>query len=339
MTQISTIAVLLAFVLPACAAPTTSRPSATSPVATGMTVPPEASPTAIGSATALPTATAARPATPTALPTTPEPAVQSDNLFAIILGTVTAPEGWAVRPCEGDASLLCVWEGEEAVGTAELMLYPIETLPDFQEMLSSAGVEPGPLEEPAPEFLAALQEFVADYHTSFETDRQAEYGDRVRYSRLETQEVMVGEMPGLRYGFAGLEPDGGAYERWVTTVAFDGELLYILVAFYRPGEPSSFRSDADLQEFLPQLTPIVARLQLPIPVLQTEVNLVRTLRDLEIFRAYGVPGNPVGQVVAGQPVLVTGVSLNRRYWRVDCPAGTSGHCWISAGPDATEPTP
>jgi len=36
---------------------------------------------------------------------------------------------------------------------------------------------------------------------------------------------------------------------------------------------------------------------------------------------------------------VTGVSLNSRYWRVDCTAGASGNCWISADPDATEPTP
>jgi hypothetical protein len=304
---------------------------------TGCTVPPRALPAQTTTAATPPQSAVITPAAMPAADSTTE------NLFTLILGPTVVPKGWAVQPCAGAGAFLCVQAGGELVGNSELALYPIETLPEFQDLLAEAGLEPGPLDwqDPAQQakLRVALQGFVTSYHTSIEADRQAEYGDQIRYMRLETQATMLGDLPGLRFGFVGLTQSDEVYERWVTFVAFDGDLLYLQVAFYRPDTVSTFRSDEELQIFLPYLAMIVAELQLPLPVLATEVQAVQAQRVLEIFRAYGVPTNPVGQVAAGETIAVTGISPDGRYWQVPCPNGVLGNCWIAAGPNDTVPAP
>lgn len=78
-------------------------------------------------------------------------------------------------------------------------------------------------------------------------------------------------------------------------------------------------------------------MRLPLPVLETDVNAIRALRALDVFRAYGDPGNPVGQIAAGQTVTVTGISVHGQNWRVPCPDGSTYHCWITADDAAAEP--
>ena len=45
----------------------------------------------------------------------------------------------------------------------------------------------------------------------------------------------------------------------------------------------------------------------------------------------------IGQVAAGQLVKVTGVSPDRRWWRVMCANETPGNCWMSGDPSLTKP--
>jgi hypothetical protein len=120
-------------------------------------------------------------------------------------------------------------------------------------------------------------------------------------------------------------------------IAFDGQLLYILAALYSPEAFGAFPADEDLQLFLPHLTTTLAAMRMPLPVLETEVRAVRALRALDVFRAYGEPGNPVGKTAAGETVSVTGMSVHAQNWRGPCPHGSASNCWITADAAAAEP--
>lgn len=315
---------------------------------------PTAAPTSAAEPTGQPTAgpTAEPTMPPTEPPATSEPEnlpppdpsmLGQRNLFALLVGDTFAPEGWSVEPCEGDAPMLCVRnEAGGVVGGTALSIYEIETLPDFQRMLDEAGVESRPVNvSDAAEraaLIEALNAFVEGYHAIIGADREAEYGDRVSYEELPTEEVSFGALPALRYGFAGVAEDGSVFERWVSIVAFDGDLMYILVAFFRPDEtPGQFFTDEDLTAFLPHLDTLAAGMRVPLPVMAADVSSAQTLRDAEVFRSYTMQGNPAGILPQGETVAVTGVSPNQLFWRIDCPAGISGACWIPA--EAAEPVP
>jgi len=214
-------------------------------------------------------------------------------------------------------------------------------MPEFQAMLAEAGVAPGPLDPQnatqTSQVLVALAGFVEAYHQSIEADRAGRYGDQIDYVRDANVGVSMGALPGLRYGFAGVRTDGTVYERWVSYVAFDGQLLYILAAPFSPEAYGAFTTNEDLQAFLPHLTAILVRMQLPLPVRETEVRAVRALRALDVFRAYGESGNPVGQIAAGETVTVTGASVHGQNWRIPCPDGSPYNCWITADTAAAEP--
>jgi uncharacterized protein YgiM (DUF1202 family) len=49
--------------------------------------------------------------------------------------------------------------------------------------------------------------------------------------------------------------------------------------------------------------------------------------------SYGI----VGKVFAGQMAQVTGATADRGWWRVICPDGTAGSCWVVADPVLTQP--
>jgi hypothetical protein len=337
--------VAIFFVLAACGSP----PASPTPVGTSATrtttapaVTPSPSPTAALPETAAPTATTAVIPTieATALPTEVPPELAS-NLFAWLMGATSAPEGWTVLPCQGYPFALCVSKDNALVSILPMTLYPIETMPEFQGMLAEAGVAPGPLnlhdDRQMSQVQVALADFVEAYHQSIEADRAGRYGDQIDYVRQANESTFLGSLPGLRYGFAGIRADGTVYERWVSYLAFDGQLLYILAAPYSPEAFGAFPTDEDLQAFLPHLTAILTAMQLPLPVLETEVEAVRALRPLDVFRAYGESGNPVGQIAAGETVTVTGVSVHGQNWRIPCPDGTPYNCWITADATAAEP--
>ncbi|MDQ3705394.1 MAG: hypothetical protein M3437_09275 [Chloroflexota bacterium] len=267
--------------------------------------------------------------------------VVGSNLFKFILGEADAPEGLTVAPCDWDAPMLCVLEGSEVVGQVELFMSHLETLPDFQRTLESEGLTPGSIDyrngEQTAGIVAALRTFVEDYHKSFEEDRRLTYGDTATYTRLETQDASIADIPGLRYGFVVNDKANKVLERWISFTAFDGSILYILTPHYDPRTHTSFRSDEEVQSFEPYMRDIAANLKLPLPVLETDVKQVVTLASVPMFRYYGNGSNPVAEVPAGQTLDVTGRSPDDRAWRVTCPGELTGECWVSAHPKLTQP--
>jgi hypothetical protein len=224
-------------------------------------------PAPASSATApAPTATIPEPA---ASPTAPEPAPTSGNPFISLLGPVAAPPGWTVKPCEGQGPYLCVSAGDEFASSVELLQYPLDQHQAAQEWMAEAGLESGLLLDPddpvqsgrAREVLHSLQ---AHHMGVVEDDRAVTYPEGRAFVLLEPEEARVGRLPGLFYGFAGVEKDGQTYERWLTYAALDGQYFYFLTAFYDPGDtPGSLPSDEALLTFAPYLRDIVAGLRLP----------------------------------------------------------------------------
>jgi hypothetical protein len=281
----------------------------------------------------------------TTTPSDADPGVGTDvvgsNVFKFILGAAGAPEGLTVKPCEWDAPVLCVLSGDELAGQVELFMSHLETLPEFQQIIEGAGLTPGSIDyrdaQQAPRLASALRAFAEDYHSTFAEDRRLTYGDKATYTRLETQEAQVADIPGLRYGFVVHDNSGKVLERWISFAAFDGNILYILTPHYDPRSHMSFGSDEELQRFEPFMRAITSGLELPLPVLETPVKQVVTLARVPLFRFYGNGSNPVAEVPAGQTLLVIGRSPDDRAWQVECPADVTGECWVSAHAKLTRP--
>jgi hypothetical protein len=92
-----------------------------------------------------PAATAPAATLPAPTATAPEPAPPPGNPWISLLGTVIAPPGWTVEPCEGPAPFLCVSPGDAFPGSVELFQYPLDQHQDAQQWLLEAGLEPGQL--------------------------------------------------------------------------------------------------------------------------------------------------------------------------------------------------
>ncbi len=74
------------------------------------------------------------------------------------------------------------------------------------------------------------------------------------------------------------------------------------------------------------------------PTKATDVQYVRAKQDINIRKGPGVQYDIVGGVYAGQTAKVTGVTnADATWWRVICPDGNVGDCWVSADPALTEP--
>ena len=340
------MSVLLAIGLAACAGetptPTVTLPTATVTAQVTATPQPEITgePTETPATATTPTESATAISGMTPVPPSPDPA--SQNIFGSVLGPVSAPEGWRVEPCAGDGPFLCVFTGDEHLGNVELSFFPVVTLPEFQGMLSSAGVVSATFDyhdgEQRAKATAALRAFVENYHSIFEADRKTLYGDTARYNRLETREVAIGELPGVGYGFTIVKQDESIAERWLLYSAFDGDILYTIVAHYMPDSFGTFPSDKELVMFEPHFAKIATGLRLPVQVVETEVTSVKALAATEIFPAPIIGGaNPVGTVQAGQTLQVTGKTANGQWWRVPCPAGEARYCWVTADPKVTQP--
>ncbi len=348
MKRYTIILAALAAILPAAGCgspapiPTLPAPAATAAIA----------PTAT---TAAPTATTAEPTATTGAEPTPTPSdagqpgepgvdtsVATQNIFETIFTSADAPAGWGVRPCEGTGPLLCVLDGSEQVGTIELFASHIETMPEFAGMLSGAGLEPGSIDYRDPAQAARIRKafdaFIESNLKTFEEDRGIRYGGKATFTRLPVQDIRIGDMPGVRYGFTVTDDTGQVVEKWPSHAAFDGRILYILVPHYDAGSFFSFTSLEGLETFEPFVPALLDGLTLPFPVEQTEVKSVTTLARVPLFRFYGVGSNPVAEVPAGQKLTVTGRAPGEGPWRLECPDGGADECWVSANPQLTQPT-
>lgn len=220
-----------------------------------------ANPNSQGTTTSLPTQSTQS--------TIANPQHAKENTWKTLLGSTTAPNGWSVVPCEGEASMLCVREGNKSVGGVELGIYPLETLPDFQKILVAVGIPSGETNYQSPhrqaQLLTALKAWAADYYVTFANDRRIGYGTQVRFSPKEPETVPFGSLQGLRYGFAGLEQNGGVREEHVGYVAFDGKALYIIsTSFDPPSITGTFDTLKNFRRFEPYLSELVAEINFPL---------------------------------------------------------------------------
>jgi uncharacterized protein YgiM (DUF1202 family) len=92
-----------------------------------------------------------------------------------------------------------------------------------------------------------------------------------------------------------------------------------------------------LEETVPTPTPDPAG----VTVLPSDVPYVMALVNVNIRSGPGTNYGIVGKVFAGQMAQVTGVTPDAigdvRWWRVICPDGTAGSCWVVADPALTQP--
>lgn len=74
-----------------------------------------------------------------------------------------------------------------------------------------------------------------------------------------------------------------------------------------------------------------------VTVAETSVQYVMAQTNINIRSGPGTNYDVVGGVAAGQTAKVTGVSSDNGWWRVVCPDGSTGSCWVTARTQYTQP--
>ena len=69
----------------------------------------------------------------------------------------------------------------------------------------------------------------------------------------------------------------------------------------------------------------------------TDVQFVMAQQDVPIYGGSAQQYSIIGNIAAGQTAKVTGVTSDGTWWRVICPDGSEGDCWVSADPSLTQP--
>ncbi len=162
-------------------------------------------------------------------------------------------------PCENPA-LLCIEAGGKFVGTVEYLSYPLAEA----QLQAEDSTRASQVENPDPETptVETLKGWVSNHYKTIQTDR-GQADPTLIFLPRASEEVSVGGLPGLRYGFTIRHSDDILAERTVGYVATDGTTLYVFVTGLTNGDPAgSFLSDAALQQFEPHLDKIMAELSL-----------------------------------------------------------------------------
>jgi uncharacterized protein YraI len=74
------------------------------------------------------------------------------------------------------------------------------------------------------------------------------------------------------------------------------------------------------------------------PVVQpTSQQFIMALQTVRIRTGPGTQYAVIGSLFEGMTAQVTGISSDDRWWRVICPDGTQGSCWVSADQSLTRP--
>lgn len=73
-------------------------------------------------------------------------------------------------------------------------------------------------------------------------------------------------------------------------------------------------------------------------VYTTDVQYIMAQENVLIRNGPGTDFGVVGRVFSGQTVRITGTNASGSWWRVACPDGSVGGCWVSADSSLTRPT-
>lgn len=76
----------------------------------------------------------------------------------------------------------------------------------------------------------------------------------------------------------------------------------------------------------------------PETISTTDTQAILALTNVNIRSGPGTDYDIVGSVAAGQTALVTGVTPDNSWWRVICPDGSVGDCYVVNDPSLTQPT-
>lgn len=191
------------------------------------------------------------------------------NIWTRLLGNISAPPGWNVAPCEGNAPLLCIASLGKNLGSVQMQVYPREKLPQFENMLVTAGIPMGvkvDYQNPNNQIkiVSALNAWITDSYVKLFKDRQTSYANNITFTTFPPQQVNIGRLQGLRYGFAGINKVGGIQEQHLAYVAFDGNALYVINTALDPKAKSgTFEKLENLALFEPFLSAIAVNLKLP----------------------------------------------------------------------------
>jgi hypothetical protein len=164
--------------------------------------------------------------------------------------------------------LLCVYQGRTVVGTVELTTSLLARDLGFQKVLKEASIPLGSADYTdfgnRPLVRTALSAHAANDLAYMQQGRSATYADKkYTFVPVAPQEMHIGQLPAVAYGFTGYDREGGVLERWLTYAAFDNKVLYLFSMSYADGVPEGFVSDSELVRFEPYLRQILAQLRLP----------------------------------------------------------------------------
>ncbi len=108
----------------------------------------------------------------------------------------------------------------------------------------------------------------------------------------------------------------------------------LTVRYLFAGRGSREATEAERQAIAQFGADVLARWPAPI-----EVQFIQTLAEATLRAGPSDQYPVVGSLAAGQTVPVTGIAPDNTWWRVMCPDGTLGNCWVSADPAVTQPVP
>ena len=254
--------------------------ASTSPtIAPAATIPPM--PTAASTVAAVATPTVASQTTREATVTpTASPAAQIDPYVAarrILEQTeFAAPDGWKVTVCEGEAAFVCISDGQEILGYAELLLLPLTGYADGHVLRQTAAKMPAEAAAyTADHFKLARQALVALAEEHLEViaaDRVITYPDDAFVS-LGEQPAQLGALPALAFGFVRTNSEGEVQERHLNIAAFDQQFLYWFGIGYDPKYAASFVTDTAVSQFEPFLYQNAANLPIHMPGMAHDESL------------------------------------------------------------------
>lgn len=122
---------------------------------------------------------------------------------------VRLPSGWRINACEGDAPVLCAADPRGVIdGTILLAVSDLTTESDLSR--------------------SAVASEVASFHRVFREDRLATCGSTYRFEGDPLVDVVVGGVPGFRFGFTIRDGGGNVTEKAVIHLAFAAGQQYVM---------------------------------------------------------------------------------------------------------------
>ncbi|MDR9895026.1 hypothetical protein G7B40_010670 [Aetokthonos hydrillicola Thurmond2011] len=197
------------------------------------------------------------------------PGYSEGNIWKNILGKTDVPPNWKVAPCKERTPLLCVSSNQKRLGTIEMGVYPLGQQLDFQKILVKTGI---PLNSKVDyqsskyqtQVSVALKAWIAQHYQDFLQDNRVINGNSIALKPTSMQQVSVGKLSGVRYGFIGRKQKGEVYEQHLGYVACDGTALYVISTAFNPAlDTGKFETLENFERFQPHLSTIVANLRLP----------------------------------------------------------------------------